>query len=115
MPTQKQVACCKRHVVNGQEQLVIETAEGRRITLSSGAATITIEDGLGNVVLFDGGTVTVRAAGTLVLQAATVEVVASQIMLNAPTVQCSGILEASTVIAQTVSAASYTPGAGNVW
>jgi len=115
MATHKQLACCRRQQVNGQEQLVIETAGGRRITLSDGVSTVTIEDGLGNTVQFDGGTVTVRAVGTLVLQAATVEVVASQVTLNAPVVQCAGVLEASAVIAQTVAAATYTPGAGNIW
>ncbi|HZD32717.1 MAG TPA: hypothetical protein VE779_13780 [Candidatus Angelobacter sp.] len=115
MPTQKLAPCCRRHTVNGQEQLVIETAEGQRITLSGGATTVTIEDSLGNWVQFGGGTVTVRAVGTILLQAATVEVVASQITLNSPTVLCSGVLQADTVIANTVAAASYTPGTGNVW
>lgn len=115
MATKKQPPCCRRQQVNGQEQLVIEIAGGRRITLHEGGATVTIEDGLGNAVQFDGGTVTVRAVGTIVLQAATVEVVASQVTLNAPLVQCAGVLEASAVIAQTISATSYTPGAGNVW
>ncbi len=53
--------------------------------------------------------------GGIVIQAATVQVYASQIELNAPMVQCSGILQAAEVIANTVSASTYTPGAGNVW
>ena len=115
MPIQKQPACCRRQKLNGQELLVIETAGGRRITLSDGTAAVTIEDGLGNAVQFDGGTVTVRAVGTVVVQAATVQVQASQVTLNAAQVQCTGVLQASVVIADTVSAASYTPGAGNIW
>lgn len=115
MVTHKQPACCRRQQVNGHGQLVIETTGGRRITLSDGVPTVTIEDSLGNVVQIDGGTVTVRAVGTIVLRADTVEVVASQVTLNAPLVQCAGVLEAGTVIAQTVSATTYTPGSGNVW
>ncbi len=115
MPIQKQTACCKRKTVGGKEQLIFETAAGQRITLSGGQAAVVVEDSIGNSVVFDGGMVTVRAVGKIVLHASIVEIDASQVNLNAATVQCTGILQANMVIANTVSATTYTPGAGNVW
>jgi uncharacterized protein (DUF2345 family) len=115
MPIQKQAACCRRQTVEGHEQLIIETAAGQRITLTDGAASIVIADTSGNSIRLENGKVTVSTPGTLVLQAAVVEINGSQVVLNAPMVQCSGVLQADTLIANTVAATSYTPGAGNVW
>jgi len=115
MPTQKQPPCCRRVMVNGQEQLIIETAGGQRIALQDAPPSVTVVDAIGNSVTMEGGGVTVRAAGNVTVQAASVQVYASQIELKAPVVQCSGILQAAEVIATTVSATTYTPGAGNVW
>jgi hypothetical protein len=115
MPIQKQVACCRRQTVAGQEQVIIETVGGQHITLTDGAASVVIADTSGNTIRLENGKVTVSTPGTLVLQAAMVEINGAQVVLNAPMVQCSGVLQADTVIANTVVAASYTPGAGNVW
>src|SRR5277367_6130853 len=104
MPIQKQVACCRRQTVGGHEQLVIETAAGQRITMKDGAAAIVIEDTNGNTIRLENGKVTVSTPGTLVLQAAMVEINGSQVTLNAPMVKCSGVLQADTLIANTVAA-----------
>lgn len=45
----------------------------------------------------------------------TVRVNAGTIDLNAPIVRVGGIVQADTVIADSIVAANYTPGAGNVW
>jgi hypothetical protein len=42
-------------------------------------------------------------------------ITAAHIGLNAPIVEASGILRAQTVIADSIVASSYTPGAGNQW
>jgi uncharacterized protein (DUF2345 family) len=115
MPIQKQVACCRRQTVGGHEQLIIETTAGQSITLTDGAASIVVADTSGNTIRLENGKVTVSTPGTVVLQAATVEINSAQVVLNAPMVQCSGVLQADALIANTVAAASYTPGAGNVW
>jgi hypothetical protein len=73
MPIQKQPACCQRKTVSGKEQLIFETASGQRITLSGGQASVVVEDNIGNSVV-NGGTVTVRAVGKIVLQASIVEI-----------------------------------------
>ena len=115
MTIQKKPPCCRRRSVRGHEQLVIETAEGQRITLKDGAGAVLIEDTSGNSVRMENGKVTVSTPGRLVLQAAIVEINGSQVVVNAGMLQCSGVLQADTVIANSVAAASYTPGAGNVW
>ena len=115
MPIAKQTRCCRHTTAEGREQLILETAAGQRITLSEAGASVVIADSVGNSVEFDGGTVTVRAVGTVLLQAATVEIAASQVAIQAAMVQCTGVLQADTVIANTVAATTYTPGAGNVW
>ncbi len=40
---------------------------------------------------------------------------AAHIGLNAPMVEAPGIIRANTVIADSIVASSYTPGAGNAW
>lgn len=115
MPNQKQPACCRRTTIGGQEQLIIETAAGQRITLKDGAAAILIEDTGGNSIRLENGKVTISTPGSLVLQAAAIEINGSEVVLNVPMVRCAGTIQADTLIANSVAAASYTPGAGNVW
>lgn len=115
MAIQKQPACCRRRNVRGHEQLVIETAGGQRITLKDAAGSVLIEDTSGNSIRMENGKVTVSTPGKLVLRASIVEINGSQVLVNAGMVQCSGVLKADTVVANSVAAASYTPGAGNVW
>jgi len=115
MAIQKQPACCRRVTVNGHEQLIIETTAGQRITLMDGAVSILIEDTSGNSVRLDNGMMTVSTPGKLTLQAAELEINGSQVVVNAGMLSCSGVVQADTLIANAVSAASYTPGAGNIW
>jgi hypothetical protein len=98
-----------------KEQLVFETAGGQHITLSRDQASVLVEDSIGNSLVFNGGSVTVRAVCKIVLQASIVEIDASQVNLNAAFVAAAGILQANLVTANTVSATTSTPGAGNVW
>ena len=44
-----------------------------------------------------------------------VELSAGQIKLEAGMTSASGVVKCSTLIADSVVAASYTPGAGNIW
>jgi hypothetical protein len=49
------------------------------------------------------------------VQASTVEVTASMVTVNAAMSRFSGVVQADTVITNSVASASYTPGAGNIW
>ena len=66
------------------------------------------DQGAGNTSIGD-GSATVSAAGS------TVEANAGNIKLNAPMTNVNGVLQADTIIANSVVASSYSPGAGNIW
>ena len=61
------------------------------------------------------GTVTLSTAGTLKLTASLVELSAATVKLQTAITITDGVLEAESVIANSIIAASYTPGAGNIW
>jgi phage baseplate assembly protein gpV len=69
-----------------------------------------------------GTTVTVNTQGVTVntplevkVQATLVTVSAAQVKVDAPMSMFSGVVQAQTVITNSVVSASYTPGAGNIW
>ena len=95
--------------------LVIETPGGQRITLQDGPGTVRIEDENGNSVTLATSGVTVNASAKITVNASTVEVNAEMITVNAGMSKFSGVVQCDTLIANSVAAASYTPGAGNIW
>lgn len=54
------------------------------------------------------GTVELRAGGVLTMQAPVTQ-------LASTTLNADGVITANSIVVQSVTAASYTPGAGNVW
>lgn len=69
-----------------------------------------------DVIQVSGADVEIGAAGELSLEAgARLEIAAAQAVVNAALVELPGILKAMTIQAETVAAANYTPGAGNIW
>jgi hypothetical protein len=107
--------CCRHTIVKGDERLVIETASGQRITLHQSSASVLIEDANGNTIRLDPSGITISSAAKVVLSTAQVEINASTVTVNAPTARFSGVLQADTLIANSVVASSYTPGAGNIF
>ena len=95
--------------------LVIETPAGQRITLQDGPGTVRIDDENGNSVTLATSGVTVNASAKVTVNASTVEVNAGMITVNAGMSRFSGVVQCDTLIANSVAAASYTPGAGNIW
>jgi len=95
--------------------LVIETPGGQRITLQDGPGTVRIEDENGNSMTLATTGVTVTASAKVTVNAATVELNAGMVTVNAGMSRFSGVVQCDTLIANSVAAASYTPGAGNVW
>jgi uncharacterized protein involved in type VI secretion and phage assembly len=100
---------------DGREQLVLETPGAQRFTLRDGPGTITVEDSNGNSARFEAGGVTITAAAKLTITAATAEISAATLTVNAGMSKFSGVVQADTVITNSVVSASYTPGAGNIW
>jgi uncharacterized protein involved in type VI secretion and phage assembly len=100
---------------DGQEQLILETPGGQKVTLKDGPGSVTIEDSNGNSVKLESSGVTVTAAAKCTINAATAEISAATLTVNAGMSKFSGVVQAPTVIANSVVSSSYTPGAGNIW
>lgn len=100
---------------HGQEQLHMETPGGQSVTLKDGASAIEIVDSNGNSVKLESSGITVEASAKVTINASTVEVSASMVTVNAGMSRFSGVVQADTVISNSVISSSYTPGAGNIW
>jgi hypothetical protein len=115
MNSREPLPCCRHTIVQGDELLVIETASGQRIILQQTSASVLIEDANGDTIRLDPGGITITSAAKVVVSASQVEINASSVTVNAGMTQFSGVIQADTLIANSVVAASYSPGAGNVW
>lgn len=95
---------------DGASKVTLEMVSGHKLVLDDAAQEVTIEHS-------NGCKITMNVAGQVSITAnSTVEVNASTVNVHAPTVNCDGIVQCTTLIASTgVVSPSYTPGAGNVW
>ena len=100
---------------DGQENLVVETPGGQRITLKDGPGSVEIVDSNGNSVKLEAAGITVTASAKVTVNASLVAVSASLVTVDAGMSRFSGVVQADTVICNSIISASYTPGAGNIW
>jgi uncharacterized protein involved in type VI secretion and phage assembly len=100
---------------NGQESFIVETPGGQKITLKDGPGMVEIMDSSGNSIKLESSGITVTASAKVTVNASSVEVSAGMVTVNAGMSKFSGVVQADTVIANSVISASYTPGAGNMW
>jgi uncharacterized protein involved in type VI secretion and phage assembly len=100
---------------DGQEKLILETPGGQKMTMKDGPGSVEIVDSNGNSVKLETSGITVTASAKVTINASMVEVSASMVTVNAAMSKFSGIVQADTVISNSVISASYTPGAGNIW
>lgn len=100
---------------DGQERLVLETPGGQTITLKDGPGAIEIVDGNGNSVKLETSGVTVTASAKVTVNASQVAISAGMVTVDAGMSKFSGVVQADTVISNTVISSAYTPGAGNIW
>lgn len=100
---------------DGQEKVILETPGGQKMTLKDGPGAVEIVDSNGNSMKFESSGVTITAAAKLTINASQVEVSAGMVTVNAGMSRFSGVVQADTVISNSVVSASYTPGAGNIW
>jgi phage baseplate assembly protein V len=94
---------------------VIRTKGGHRIALDDGNQKIEITDANGNSIVLDAAGVSITATAKLKIAASTIEIDAGMLTVNAGMSKFSGIVQSDTLITNSVIAASYTPGAGNIW
>ena len=100
---------------SGQETMILETPGGQKITLKDGPGTVEAVDSNGNSVTMESSGITVNASAKVTINASTVEISAGMVTVNAGMSKFSGVVQADTVISNSVVSASYTPGAGNIW
>jgi len=99
---------------DGQEKLKLETPGGCSVTLKDGPGSIEVQDSNGNSVKLETSGITINASARVVVNASQVEVSAGMVTVNAGMSKFSGVVQADTVITNTIIAATYTPGAGNI-
>lgn len=100
----------------GRERLEVETPGGQSVELKDGPGTLILKDQNGNTVTLDAGGVTVDAAAQVSVTAAgQVSVKAGMVQVNAGMSRFSGVVQADSIITNSIISASYTPGAGNIW
>jgi len=69
----------------------------------------------GTTVTYDMQGVTVNTSMNVKVQATMVQIDASMVTVNAGMSRFNGVVQADTVITNSIISASYTPGAGNIW
>lgn len=100
---------------DGQEKLILETPGGQKVTLKDGPGAIEIEDSNGNSIKLESAGITINASAKVTVQASQVAVSAGMVTVDAGMSKFSGVVQADTVICNSIISASYTPGAGNIW
>ena len=100
---------------DGQEKFIAETPGGQKVTLQDGPGTVTIEDSNGNSVKLESAGVTITGAAKITLNAGQLAMSAGYGQVDSGMIKFSGVVQCDTLIATTVVASTYTPGAGNVW
>lgn len=99
----------------GRESLVLETPAGGMVTLQDASRTVEIRDTNGNRILLASDGITIQSASKVRVSASNVEVSASILDVNAAMSRFQGVVQADTLITNSVVSSSYTPGAGNIW
>lgn len=100
---------------SGKETMKLETPGGQSMTLKDGPGVVEIVDSNGNSIKMESSGITVTASAKVTVNASSVEVTAGMVTVNAGMSKFSGVVQADTVITNSVVSASYTPGAGNIW
>ncbi len=78
------------------------------------SAPVEIADENGNSIRLSSSGIEINAAAEVSLTATTISGSAGSVTVDAGTAEFSGVVQCSTLIADSVVAASYSPGAGNV-
>ena len=100
---------------DGDEYIQIQTPGGRSIKLSDySKGSIKIEDNGVNTIKLKNSGMTLTSSATVRIDASTIELNAGLLDVTAGMSKFSGVVQSDTVITNTVVAATYTPGAGNI-
>jgi len=94
--------------------ITLQTAGGQKLVLSDGPGSLEILDSNGNRIKLEPGGITVTSSAKVTINASTVEVSAGSLTFNTGMSRFSGVVQADTVICNSIISASYSPGAGNI-
>jgi len=94
---------------------LLETPGGQKITLKDGPGAVEVIDSNGNSIKLEATGITVTASAKVTVNASQVAISAGMVTVDAGMSKFSGVVQADTVITNSVISASYTPGAGNIW
>jgi uncharacterized protein involved in type VI secretion and phage assembly len=100
---------------DGQEKFIAETPGGQKVTLKDGPGSVEIVDSNGNSIKLEASGITITASAKVTVNASQVAISAGMVTVDAGMSKFSGVVQADTVISNSVISASYTPGAGNIW
>ncbi|WP_320039957.1 phage baseplate assembly protein V [uncultured Desulfobacter sp.] len=100
---------------DGTESLTVETPGGQRIQLKDGPGTVEIQDSNGNSVKMEPSGMTINASAKLTINSSLIELSAGMVTVNAGMSRFSGVVQADTVITNSLISASQTPCAGSIW
>jgi phage baseplate assembly protein V len=92
---------------------LIRTRSGLEVRLDDAAGRVTVSTPDGASITLEHGNVTIEASGTVEIDASRVKLSASQVEVEAGIAKFGGVVQCDTLIATSVVASSYTPGAGN--
>lgn len=92
---------------------VVRTRGGLEIQLQEASGRVAISMPDGTSVTVDNGKVVIEAAAFMEIDASQVKVSAGVINVTAGMTKFDGVVQCDTLVANSVVAASYTPGAGN--
>lgn len=99
----------------GQERLKLETPGGQSLEMQDSPGSITLTDQSGNTVKMEAQGMTLTASAKVTVNAAQVAVSAGMVQVDAGMSRFSGVVQADSIITNSIISASYTPGAGNIW
>ncbi len=100
---------------SGQESLTLKTPGGQQVVIKDGPGAVEIQDSNGNSVKLESSGITVNASANVTINGSMVKISAGMLTVDAAMSRFSGVVQADTVISNSVVSASYTPGAGNIW
>jgi len=99
----------------GNAVRVIRTGAGIEIRLDDAAGSVVVSTPDGASITLERGNVHVQAPGSVEIDASQLTLGAGLVQVQAGMARFGGVVQCDTIIANSVVASSYTPGAGNVW
>jgi phage baseplate assembly protein V len=92
---------------------LIRTRAGIEVRLDDATGSVTVSTPDGASIAVERGNVTIQAPGTAEIDASRIKLSAGEVEVAAGMARFDGVVQCDTLIANSVVASSYTPGAGN--